>query len=71
MSVANVKTKSAPAGSPRLDRQIARAKVVLRQLRDTLEDLDDRRELAHAKKRNAGKPGANWDSVKKELGFEF
>jgi len=71
MSVASVKAKSAPAGPPRLDRQIAQAKAVLRQLRDTLEDLDDRRELARAKKRNAGKPGANWDSVKKELGFEF
>ena len=53
-----------------LDRQIAQAKAVLRQLRDTLEDLDDRRELARAKKRNAGKPGAPWRSVKKELGLE-
>ena len=35
------------------------------------EDLDDRRELAWAKKRNAGKPGTNWEAVKKELGFEF
>ncbi len=42
MSVANVKTKSTRAGSPRLDRQITQAKAVLRQLRDTLEDLDDR-----------------------------
>lgn len=71
MSVANLKTKTVPVGSPRLDRQIAQGKAVLRQLRDTLEDLDDRRELARAKTRNAGKPGANWDSVKKELGFEF
>jgi predicted nucleic acid-binding Zn-ribbon protein len=71
MTTASVKDKTSSARLPDLDRQIAEAKTVLRQLRDTLEDLDDRRELARAKKRNAGKPGANWDAVKKELGFEF
>ena len=71
MSIATVKSKSRSNRLPDLDRQMARAKAVLRQLRDTLEDLDDRRELARARKRNAGKPGTNWDSVKKELGFEF
>ena len=54
-----------------LNRQVAQAKSVLRQLRDTLEDLDDRRELARAIKRNAGKPGTDWQIVKKELGLEF
>jgi hypothetical protein len=54
-----------------LDRQIARAKAILRELRDTLEDLDDRRELARAKKRNAGKAGTDWKTVAKEFGFEF
>jgi len=44
---------------------------VLRELRDTLEDLEDRRELARAKKRNAGKTGTDWETVKKELGFSF
>ncbi len=66
-------TKSAGARRPRtdLDRQVAEAKAVLRELRDTLEDLDDRRELARAKKRNSGKPGTDWDIVKTELGLEF
>lgn len=54
-----------------LDRQIAQAKIVLRELRDTLEDLDDRRELARAKQRNAGKRGTDWETVKKELAFKF
>lgn len=71
MSVASVKTRSRSTRLPDLDRQMARAKTVLRQLRDTLENLDDRRELARAKKRNAGKPGTSWESVKKELGFDF
>jgi predicted nucleic acid-binding Zn-ribbon protein len=71
MSVAPAKRKTTAARIPDLDRQIAEAKAVLRRLRDTLEDLDDRRELSRAKKRNAGKPGANWETVKKELGFDF
>jgi ABC-type transporter Mla subunit MlaD len=63
--------KSVAPRRPDLDRQIRQAKTVLRELRDTLEDLDDRRELARAKKRNAGKRGTAWAAVKKELGFEF
>ena len=63
--------RTRPATWPDLDRQIRHAKIVLRQLRDTLEDLDDRRELARAKKRNAGKPGTRWESIKKEFGFDF
>jgi hypothetical protein len=68
-------TGTAKNGRPRrrtdLDRQVAEAKAILRQLRDTLEDLDDRRELARAKKRNAHKPGTDWETVKKELGLKF
>ena len=71
MSATAVKIKNRPANWPELDRQIRNAKIVLRQLRDTLEDLDDRRELARAKKRNAGKAGTDWESVKKEFGFDF
>ena len=65
------KTKGRAAGSAAVDRQIRRAKVVLRELRDTLEDLKDRRDLDRAKERNGGKPGIAWESVKKEFGFDF
>jgi hypothetical protein len=71
MNATVTKSKNRPAHWPGVDRQIRQAKTVLRELRDTLEDLDDRRELARAKKRNAGKPGADWESVKKEFGFDF
>lgn len=71
MSVASAKAKLRANRLPDLDRQVAEAKAVLRQLRDTLEDLDDRRELAKARKRNAGKPGTDWEVVKKELGLDF
>ncbi len=53
----------------RLDLQIRRGKAVLRELREVLEDLEDRRELAAAKKRNQGKPGTPWKQVAKELGI--
>jgi len=71
MSTTIAKAKGRPAGLPDLDRQITQAKTVLRQLRDTLEDLDDRRELARAKARNAGQPGTDWAIVSKELGLQF
>ena len=70
MSTATVSKTRSPK-STNLDRQIAEAKTVLRQLRDTLEDLDDRRDLARAKQKNGGKSGTDWKTVKKELGLEI
>ena len=49
--------------------QVRQAKAVLRELRETLEDLDDRLELAKAKAENAGKPLIPWEIVAKELGI--
>jgi hypothetical protein len=46
-------------------------KALLRQLREALEDLEDREELLHAKKRNAAKLGVDWNAVKKEFGWRF
>ena len=66
-----IKKKSRTANQSNVERQIRHAKVVLRELRDTLEDLEDRRDLACAKARNAGKPGVPWEAAKKEFGFDF
>lgn len=65
MSTATLKIKP----TVDLDKQIRRAKAVLRELKATLEDLEDRRELAAAKKRNAGKPGTSLRQAAKELGL--
>jgi hypothetical protein len=67
MSSADLKSKH-PSGSA-IDKQIRRGKAVLRELKMVLEDLEDRRELAAAKKRNAGKPGTPLRQAAKELGF--
>jgi hypothetical protein len=71
MNATAIKRKSRPTEWPNLDHQIRQAKVVPRGLRDTLKDLYDRRELARAKKRNHGKAGTDWETVKKEFGFDF
>jgi len=49
--------------------KIRRGKAVLRELRSALEDLEDRRTLAAAKKRNAGKSGTPLRQAAKELGM--
>ncbi len=72
MSTAALKQKSAPANhraATEIDKQIRRGKAVLRELKATLEDLEDRRELAAAKKRNRGKPGTPLRDAAKELGL--
>jgi hypothetical protein len=55
--------------SRQLDLQIKQGKVLLRKLKETLEDLDDRLELAKAKAENGGKPLIPWEIVAKELGI--
>lgn len=56
---------------PKLRRQLTEGKALLRDLRETLEDLEDRIELARAKKRNQGKQGTSWEEAKKEFGWKF
>ena len=72
MSTAVTKNPSAAAYPTTADveKQIRRGKSVLRELKAALEDLEDRSELAAAKKRNAGKPGTSLRDAAKELGLE-
>ena len=63
-------TLKRPSEQARLQRQVTRGKAVLRELRDTLEDLDDRLELARAIKRNGNKPGIAWAQARKDLGLD-
>ena len=72
MSTAVSKSKTAPASrrfGSEVDEQIRRGKALLRELKITLEDLEDRRELAAARKRNAGKRGTPLRLAAKELGL--
>jgi hypothetical protein len=72
MSTAVSKSKTAAVNhrsASEMDKQIRRGKALLRELKITLEDLEDRRELAAARKRNAGKPGTPLRQAAKEFGL--
>ena len=72
MSTSVLKSKSASLdhlSSKEIDKQIRRGKAVLRELKAALEDLEDRRDLAAAKKRNAGRPGTPLRQAAQELGL--
>ncbi len=72
MSTTSLKLKSATANhlaTAEIDKQIRRGKAVLRELKTTLEDLEDRREIVSAKTRNRGKAGTPLREAAKELGL--
>lgn len=51
-----------------LNKQLAKAKSLLRVMTQTVADIEDARTIELAKKRNAGKQRIPWSAVKKELG---
>ena len=59
------------AKSPRnwtqLNKQLAQAKTLLRQMRETIEDIEDARTIERAKRANGNNPRIPWAQVKKEL----
>jgi hypothetical protein len=67
MSTATIKTPS----TRQLDKKVKEAKAVLRALQETLEDLEDRLDLAKAIAENAGKPLIPWEEAAKELGIRL
>ncbi len=50
-----------------LNKQLAQAKALLRQMGRTIEDIEDARTIERAKRVNARKPRIPWVQVKKEL----
>jgi len=54
----------------RLDKQLAQAKVLLRQMRETVEDIEDARIIERARRANGKSPRVPWPQVKKELQFD-
>lgn len=50
-----------------LNKQLAQAKTLLRQMRETVEDIEDARTIERAKRANGSKPRVPWSQVKKEL----
>lgn len=54
----------------RLGKQLTQAKALLRQMRQTVEDVEDARTIERAKGANGKKPRIPWSQVKKEADLE-
>ncbi len=52
-----------------LETQLRGVKAVLRELQETVEDLEDALLIEKAKRRNGKKPLLDWEDVAKELGI--
>ena len=50
-----------------LNKQVAQAKALLREMRETVEDIEDARIIERAKKRHGTRPRIPWAQAKKEL----
>ena len=63
-------TRAKPEGNwTHLNKQVGQAKALLRQLRETVEDIEDARIIERAKKANGKQPRIPWAQAKKELGL--
>jgi len=61
-------TQTKPEGKwTLLKKQVGQAKVLLRQMRETIEDVEDARTIERAKRAHGNKPRILWSQVKKEL----
>jgi len=67
MSNAALTEAKPPANWTELNKQLARAKSLLRQMRQTVEDIEDARTIERAKRVNGNKPRIPWAQVKREL----
>ncbi len=50
-----------------LDKQVAQARSLLRQMQETIEDIEDARIIERAKAAHGNKPRIPWSQVKKDL----
>jgi hypothetical protein len=64
-----VPTKSRAAWA-QLNGQLNQAKSLLRQMRQTVEDIEDARTIEQAKRAHGKKPRIPWAQVKKEAGLD-
>jgi hypothetical protein len=56
-----------PGNWTQLNKQLAQAKTLLRQMSRTVEDIEDARTIERAKRAHGNKPRIPWSQIKKEL----
>lgn len=52
-----------------LNKQLAQAKAFLREIQETIEDIEDARIIERAKKAHGREPRIPWSQVKKDVGL--
>ena len=52
---------------PLLNNRLARAKILLRKMAETVQNIEDARTIERAKRANGNKPRIPWAQAKKEL----
>lgn len=62
--------KKSKASWTQLDKQLNQAKALLRQMRQTVEDIEDARTIERAKSAHGKKARIPWSQVKKEAGLD-
>ena len=67
MSKSTLTSAKPPGNWTQLNKQLAQAKTLLRQMSQTVEDIEDARIIERAKRANGDKPRIPWAQVKKEL----
>jgi hypothetical protein len=70
MSNAIAAPNKSRAAWTQLDKQLNQAKSLLRQMRQTVEDVEDARTIERAKSAHGNKPRVAWSQVKKEAGLD-
>ena len=70
MSNATLARSKTEANWALLDKQVTRAKSLLRQMQDTIEDIEDARTIERVKKAHGHRPRIPRSRVKKELGLD-
>ena len=61
-------TEAKPPGNwTQLNKQLAQAKTLLRQMRETVADIEDARTIERSKRANGNNPRIAWAELKKEL----
>ena len=67
MSNATLTQAKPPGNWTQLNKQLAQAKTLLRQMRETVEDIEDARTIERAKRANGSERRIPWAQIKKEL----
>ncbi|HEY0549422.1 MAG TPA: hypothetical protein VGF13_07435 [Verrucomicrobiae bacterium] len=65
--MSNAVSAKPPGNWIQLNKQLAQAKTLLRQMNQTVRDIEDARTIERAKRINANKPRIPWAQVKREL----